>query len=80
MAEAGLKEVETYISHRQNIVAQCIVARPIVELCLEAKRSPGPRVTTRWWEQEVLYLEGMQMAEQKEGEEDTESTETATGD
>ena len=43
-AEAGLQEVETYISRRQNTVAQYIATRPIMDLCLVAKRRPGPRV------------------------------------
>ena len=44
MAEVGLQEVETYVSRHQNTVAQYIVTRPIMDLCLAAKRSPGPRV------------------------------------
>ena len=34
ITEAGLKDVETYISCRQNTVAQYIANRPIVDLCL----------------------------------------------
>ena len=48
MAEAGLQEVETYVSRRQNTVAQYIVNRPIMDLCLVAKWMPGPRVAMRW--------------------------------
>ena len=44
MEEAGLKEVETYVSCRQNTVAQFIVTRPIMDLCLETEWRPGPRV------------------------------------
>ena len=44
MEEAGFQEVETYISHHQNTVAQYIVTRPIIYLCLAEKRSPGQRV------------------------------------
>ena len=44
MAEECLEEVETYVSFRQNIVAQYIVTRPIMFLCLEENRRPGPRV------------------------------------
>ena len=50
IAEAGLQEMETYVSGRQNIVAQYIATRPIMDLCLEAKRRPGPRVEMRWRE------------------------------
>ena len=49
MAGAGLQEVETYVSRRQNTEAQYIVTRPIMDLCLEAKRRPGLRVTMRWY-------------------------------
>ena len=34
MAEAGLKEVDTYIAHLQNTVTQYITTRPIMDLCL----------------------------------------------
>ena len=44
MAEAGLKEVETYISCCQNTVAQFIAIRPIMNLCLAAERKPWPQV------------------------------------
>ena len=59
MAEAGFQEVETYVYRRQNTVEKYIATRPIVDLCLAAKQRPGPRVTTLWWEQEGLDLEGM---------------------
>ena len=55
-----------------------------MDLCLEAKRRPGLRVTMRWYKYEGLNLEGMPMAdrgvEREEGEEDTDGTETATDD
>ena len=74
MAEAGLQEVETYVSCHQNTVAQYIATKPIMDLCLAAKRSPGPRVEMGWWEQKGLDLEGMrtaaQEADQTEGGED----------
>ena len=66
MAEAGLQEVETYVYRHQNTAAQYITARKIMDLCLAAKRRPGPRVKTRWWEQEGLELEGMRKATQEE--------------
>ena len=49
MAEAGLKEVETYVYLRKNTVAQYIVTRPIMDLYLAAKQRPGSRVATKWW-------------------------------
>ena len=78
MAEAGLQEVENYLYHHQNTVAQYIATRPIMDLCLEAKRKPGPIVTMQWWEQEGLDLEGMRTsawgAERTEWEENTDGT------
>ena len=44
MVEAGLQEVETYVSCCQNIVAPYIATRYIVDLCLAEKWRPGPRV------------------------------------
>ena len=49
MAEAGLQEVETYVYRLQNKVAQYIATRPIMYLCMAAKRRQGPRVATQWW-------------------------------
>ena len=65
MMDAGLQEVETYVYRHQNIVAQYIATRTIMELCLAAKRSPEPMVSTQWWEQEGLDLEEMRMADQE---------------
>ena len=56
MVEAGLQEVETYIACRQNTVAQYIVTRPIMDLCLEEEQRPGTMVSQWWWDQECLYL------------------------
>ena len=36
MVEAGLQEVDTYVSRRQNTVSQFIATRPIMDLSLEA--------------------------------------------
>ena len=84
MVKAVLQEVETYVSCRQNTAAQYIATRPIMDLCLAAKRRPGPRVVMRWWEQEGVDLEGMRTAdrdaEQTEGGEETDGTETSTDD
>ena len=64
--EAGLEEVETYITQRQNTVAQYIATQPILELCEEAERRPGARVSKRWWEQEGINLAGAWAAEAME--------------
>ena len=84
MADMVLHEVETYVYRCQNTFSQYIANSPIMDLCLVAKRRPGPRAETRWWDQEGLDLEGMRTAaweaEQSEGEEETDGTETATDD
>ena len=81
IAEAVLQENETYVYRRQNTVEQHIATRSIMDLCLAAKRGTGPRVATRWWEQEGLDLEGMrtvaQEAEQTEGAEETDRRKSA---
>ena len=46
--EAGLQEVGTYVSRRQNTVKQFIATRPIIDLCLAEERRPGSRVSNRW--------------------------------
>ena len=47
MAEAGLQEVETYVSRLQNTVTQFIATRPIMNLCLEVDLIPGPRLSSQ---------------------------------
>ena len=73
MEEAGLQEVEIYVSLRQNTVAQFIDTRPIMDLCLAADRRLWSRLTKYWWDQVGLDLERMLMADQEaeraEGEE-----------
>ena len=82
MAEARLQEVKTYVSCRQNTFTQFIATRPIMDLCLAVERRTGSRVFRRWWEQDIMYLEGMQMAdweaERTEGGQDTNRTDTET--
>ena len=82
MAEAGLREVGTYVYLFHNTAAQFITTRPIVDLCLAAERMPGSRVTKRWWDQDVLDVEGMrteaQEAERIEGEEEMDGMYTET--
>ena len=56
LSEAGLQEVETYVSCRKNKVAQCIDTRPIMYLFLVSERRLGTRVSKRWCEQEGLDL------------------------
>ena len=82
MAEAGLQEVETYISHRHNRFAQFIVARPIMELFLAAEQRLGPRVSKQWWEHNGVDVKGVWMVgwEVKwvEEDENTDGTKTET--
>ena len=59
MRAAGMEEMGTYISRRQNIVAQYIATRPIFDMCLEAERKMGSRVSMRWWEHEGIYFVGL---------------------
>ena len=58
MQEAGFEEMEEYVLRRHNMVTQYIVTRPIMDLCNEIVRMTGTWVAKRWWEQEVLDLEG----------------------
>ena len=48
-AEAGFETMKTYIRQRQNMVAQYIVMKSIMELCEAAERNQGARVEMRWW-------------------------------
>ena len=56
MAEAGFKGIGTYVTRRQNMVAQYIATRPILDLCERSAQRPGERVYRRWWEQDGLDL------------------------
>ena len=40
MEEAGLQEVDTYVSHLHNTVTQFIIPRIIMDLCLAAESRP----------------------------------------
>ena len=81
MAGVSLQEVETYVFLCQNTIAQYIATKPIMDLCLAAKRRPGPRVAMRWWEKEGLDLEGMwTAAREAEETEGADGTETVTDD
>ena len=65
MAEAGLQEVETYVSRRQNTVAQYIATKPIVDLCLAVDRRPVTKLSKLWWYQEGLGLVRMRTVDQE---------------
>ena len=74
--------MEKYVSYRQNKSAQFITTRPIIDLCLAAEQRPRSRVAKRWWDQDVLDLEGMwtaaHEAEHTEWGEDKDRTEIET--
>ena len=74
MGGAGLEGVEVYITRRQNMVAQYIATRQILELGVEVKRRTGSWVSKRWWEQRGFNFEGAQTAVAGETE-DTEEVE-----
>ena len=63
--EAGLQEVETYISLHQNTVAQFFETRPIMDLCLAEDSRPRSQIFNRWWDQEGFDLEWMRTADQE---------------
>ena len=54
-----LEEIGVHIARRQNMVAQYISTRNIIDLCLEAERNPGMRLSRRWWEQPSLDIIGI---------------------
>ena len=56
MAEAGLQEVETYVTRHHNTSAQLIVISPIMDLFLAREHSPGSSVTKQWWEKYGLDM------------------------
>ena len=58
MVEAGLQQVETYVSCHQNTVAQYIATSPIMDLCMMVKRRLGPRGKMRWLGTGGSRLEG----------------------
>ena len=58
MREAGTEGIRKSITRRQNTVAQYIATRTIMDLCERATRRPGARVSWRWWEHDIIYLEG----------------------
>ena len=50
MEEAGLQEMDTYVSCRQNTVTQFIATRTILDLCLAAELLIGSRLSKWWWD------------------------------
>ena len=56
--EAGFEGIRKSVTRRQNTFAHYIATRPIMDLCEQATRRPGVRVSRRWWEQAGIGLEG----------------------
>ena len=71
MVEAGFEGIGTYVTRRQNTVAQYIETQPILDLCERSDWRPGTWVSRRWWEQGSLDLEGLKKraAAESDGEE-----------
>ena len=77
--------IRTSILRRQNTVAQFIATRPILDLCKQATRRPGARVSLWWWEQTGIDLKGARekaaaAAAETETEADLESEDEPDGD
>ena len=68
--EAGFLTMEEYVRQRQNTVTQYIATRSLLDLCEGSERTPGARVGIRWWEQEVIDLEGAREAAEAVAEEE----------
>ena len=74
MKETGVVGIRTSIIRRQNAVEQFIVTRPILDLCKQATRRPGARVSRQWWEQTGVDLKGArEKAAAAEAEPETEA-------
>ena len=62
--------MEAYILNRQNMAAQYIAMRPILDLCKEMVWIPETWVARRWWEQEGMEFavsRALVLAEEEEG-------------
>ena len=70
MKEAGFKDIRTYINNRQNMVAQYIAMRPLLDLCEGTNQIGGARVSGRWWDQKGVDWE---KAKARVAETDSES-------
>ena len=49
MMESGLEGIRTYVTRRQNTIAQYISMRPIMDLCDRSARRPWAWVSRWWW-------------------------------
>ena len=58
MGKAGFEGIRKSVTRRQNTISQYIATRPILDLYERSTRRLGARVSRRWWEQAIIYLEG----------------------
>ena len=70
MREAGLTDIRKSIANRQNMVAQYIAMRPLLDLCKAASARDDAKVPMRWWNQAEIDRE---TAKSKSGETDCTS-------
>ena len=54
MSEGGFEDIGTYVTWRQNTVAQYIATQPIMDLCEQSSQRPGVWVSQWWWDQDSL--------------------------
>ena len=71
---AGFLTMVEYIRRRQNMVAQYIATRSLLDLCEGPERAPGAQVWMRCWEHDKIYLAVVRevaatVEEEEEGEE-----------
>ena len=59
MEEAGFEEIRVYITRKHNTFTQYIATRKILDLCERSIWRLVDWVSRRWWDQEVLDLEGV---------------------
>ena len=76
MGECVLDEVDTYTTWIKNTVVQYIATWLIMELCEEAERRPGLRVSKQWSEQERINLSRVRAS----AAEDMEEADVAAGE
>ena len=92
MKEAALTDIRTSILRRQNMVAQYIATRPLLDLCEGARAREGAKVPLMWWDQagidwETTKAKGVEtdrtdrteMETDTEGEEEREDESRASG-
>ena len=62
MEEEGFEDMVAYVPKRNNMAAQYIAIRPIMDLCEGAVQRPGSWVAMIWWVHKGLDLAGAREA------------------